>query len=437
MNRKGEALLASALCTTTFIAGCSPEKPGSDIPDIFAPTSETPTTPAPEYVPPPEPGELTRALLAKDAPVRLIFVPVIRQLKVNQLEAEDKSYTKKLLANDKKTLDQIADSFEDATANRYKPSRITVVKTGTMAINACLNSADWKQHTAIDAHVAKYRDDTALNVLVVDQYGCESVAGGSRTGGYADDDLDPIMTATSLTAPDELDSGFPRSVNHETGHSAGADHAGTSDCTDILKIQHCKISPTFDTNSLMGYQSTVDSNDFTNPELFKLGLLDKTEIIDNPQSGTYEIVDAHAKGAKVLRIPAQDKTLYFSWEKSEDAVDDTLCKPIKSDKDYELPNLVSSGTREINGKEVTFVCYAVNKTGTDHSVQVRYDDVSTEFPSSVVVTRPDRALDKFEDELRDTGENKPNTLLYRDEQLEVKMVGRQGNTKATIQVTRK
>ena len=432
MNRKGEALLASTLSAATFaVAGCSAfeSEPQGPVPAIELQTPQA-TEQEPEIVPVEAPGSHTRELLAKDAPIKLIFIPVIGQ-KAPKPEFQGDTLPanrRAIIAGNAKMLRSISRDFATATDERYTPSSITVVKTGAIALKSCVNNDDAAQTASIQTHAEQYRDENALNILVVDRPGCKM--GESEIAGFASADMDPILATGAFGA-------FGDVAIHEAGHSGGLDHGGEADCKDVVDLQDCEVHSTADPNTIMSYTSAEDSHDFTSPELLKLGLLDKTEIIDNPKSGRYALVDAASKGQKVLRVPTPDgQTLYFSWEKSEDAEYDTTCHAEKPE-DYESPDMAYSGTAVINRKNVNYNCFKVNKTGMTHEVQTRYDVSDPTDPSLAVVTRPDRAPDRFEGEQRDTGENQPGKILYRDETIEVKVIGHQGNTKAIVQVTRK
>jgi hypothetical protein len=424
--RSKEMIAGVALIAAAGVSGCTVEDYApANTPSITAtPESSAPSSSqfAPVYSPeqPPVysspapvaspnayiPGSMTQLLLAENAPINMIYIPVPRADQIvgpdkDHFDGEDTSDVQKFITgSDPQFREGILQAFTAATANRYAPTEISLTETQPMADANCLSNTDDAGNAAIDAVAAPYRVVGDLNFIFVEQAGCMVAGSDGQIGGYAGADIDPIISTDSI---DDI----AYTMVHEEGHSNGLDHAGIATCSNELAATGCSVDPTADPNSVMGYTYNNTALKYTAPELEQMGLLKGSEFIPDATQGTYTLVDINSPGLKVLSINSAQGPVYFSLETDAAAGYDDQCSPEKQNSDLD-PNLDYFTDVTVNGRVTELACNKVNFRPISHTVQERIDSQGT-----LNIINPERKM--MPNVVSNTyGHYVGHTLLYND-----------------------
>jgi len=423
MNRLAEVAAVAALSASTLACSAGmnshESRPRPSEWSVTVPPAEAkiPTTSTTRV------GESYLKLLQSNATLNVIYVPTTETTSPEDATLFEKEIAKadQLIQQEPLFMLQTASHVQEATHGRYNPAAITVSITPTLDTGKdCLDSKDIPQSKMIRKHAEPQTDKNALNVIIVKQLGCDDV----MVGGYSNEGLIPILTSRAF-------KDLGRTSMHELGHSAGLLHANLATCPEpnLPLAKDCKSAEADDPNSIMGYSDDKGSEDFSLPEMHRLGLLDVTEVIKNPDSGEYTLSDIEAdRGeAKVLLL---DDT-YFSWERDLQAPRDAKCTEVTDESSPYPPDMIlTTSKKRADGTYRTLRCTAVNKRFATSSLQVRRD---LGVKGMGLIMRPDRAPDDGEPELSN-GEVINDTVVYESATVKVTYLGQNENNQARVRV---
>lgn len=330
-------------------------------------------------------------MIAGGAPVNIIYIDVNSKSKPNKASQLYKEYgeepfkvDKQLLESDPLLLKSIKKGFATATFGHYVPESVSVTKTDVFDPAAtCLDKDKSEQNSRLQEFASKYAKKGSFNLITLPLPSCSWYA------GYGGPDFMPIISKSGFNQ-------LPRILPHEWGHVEGIGHAGVLICKDAVNVMGCERDPLFrgnaDNNSIMGYVfNYTDDINFTAPELEGMGALKPDEIINNPKPGVYELSDPGKDGAKVINLNGGYR---ISWERDSAADSDKACR--LGDKAPQNAKNVHNGTMPTkHNKTRSYVCYEVNQTGRDHSLQVRQIEQGSDLPDALFIPRPSKVENNF------------------------------------------